>query len=76
MYSPKIAEHLIPTIYRLARSRGQAMTTLVNEALTRYLADEAALRAADAAPQPVPPEPSSAGHAVGHTVPTPLRRAA
>ena len=40
MYSPKIAEHLIPSIYRLARARGTHMTTLVNEALTRYLADE------------------------------------
>ena len=40
MYSPKIAEHLIPSIYRLARARGTHMTTLVNEALTRYLADQ------------------------------------
>ena len=40
MYSPKIAEPLIPSIYRLARARGTHMTTLVNEALTRYLADE------------------------------------
>ncbi len=41
MYSPKIAEHLIPPIYRLARARGQHMTTLVNEALARYLIDQA-----------------------------------
>ena len=40
MYSPKIAEHLIPRIYRLARARGQHMTTLVNEALASYLADQ------------------------------------
>jgi len=41
MYSPKIAEHLIPPMYRLARARGQHMTTLVNEALARYLTDQA-----------------------------------
>ena len=40
MYSPKIAEHLIPRIYRLARARRQHMTTLVNEALASYLADQ------------------------------------
>ena len=40
MYSPTIAEHLIPRIYRLARARGQHMTTLVNEALASYLADQ------------------------------------
>ncbi|MGI8424146.1 MAG: hypothetical protein ACR2NO_08580 [Chloroflexota bacterium] len=41
MYSPKIAEHRIPPIYRLARARGQHMTTLVNQALARYLTDQA-----------------------------------
>ncbi|HET7771523.1 MAG TPA: hypothetical protein VFN74_22315 [Chloroflexota bacterium] len=40
MYSPKIAEHLIPRIYRLAQARRQHMTTLVNEALAKYLADQ------------------------------------
>ena len=55
--------HRIPSIYRLARARGTHMTTLVNEALTRYLADEhlhqtpiaaagTALPASSAAPDP------------------------
>ena len=52
MYSPKIAEHLIPPIYWLARARGQHMTTLVNEALARYLADQGAGGAPPAAPRP------------------------
>jgi hypothetical protein len=38
MYSPKIVERLIPPLYRLARARGQHMTTLVNEAVAAYLA--------------------------------------
>ena len=33
--------HRIPPMYRLARARGQHMTTLVNEALARYLTDQA-----------------------------------
>jgi hypothetical protein len=38
MYSPKISERLIPPLYRLARTRGQHMTTVVNEVLAAYLA--------------------------------------
>ena len=41
MYSPKIAERLIPPLYRLARVRGQHMTTIVNEVLAAYLAGNA-----------------------------------
>jgi len=48
MYSPKIAEHLIPPIYRLARARGQHMTTVVNEALAQYLAGQPNHMAQDA----------------------------
>ena len=53
MYSPKIAEHLIPRIYRLARARGQHMTTLVNEALASYLADQDVPAAGDTHPRDV-----------------------
>ena len=31
MYSPKINEAYIPVIYRMAKSKGMRMTTLVNE---------------------------------------------
>ena len=41
MYSPKISERLIPPLYRLARARGQRMTTVVNEVLATYLAGNA-----------------------------------
>ena len=54
MYSPKIAEHLIPRIYRLARTRGQHMTTLVNEALATYLAEHDASAQLDSAPAQTP----------------------
>lgn len=40
MYSPKIPEHFIPALYRLARSRKRPMTQLVAEAVERYLANE------------------------------------
>ena len=40
MYSPKIPEHLIPALYRLARSRRQPMTRLVAEIVQAYLADQ------------------------------------
>ena len=33
MYSPKISEVLIPTLYRMARSQGVPMTTLVNRVI-------------------------------------------
>ena len=33
MYSPKIDEDLIPTLYKLAKSEGKTMTRLVDEML-------------------------------------------
>ncbi len=41
MYSPKIAEHLIPQLYWLARARGVPMTRLVAEILEAHVALEA-----------------------------------
>jgi hypothetical protein len=40
VYSPKIAERLIPVLFYLARARRQHMTTLVAEALDAYLAQQ------------------------------------
>jgi hypothetical protein len=37
MYSPKIDEKLIPILYRVAKSKGIAMTTLVNDILQKAL---------------------------------------
>lgn len=37
MYSPKIDEGLIPTLYRLAKERKVPMTRLVNEILREVL---------------------------------------
>ena len=37
MYSPKIDEGLIPTLYRLAKERNVPMTRLVNEILREVL---------------------------------------
>ena len=78
MYSPKIAEHLIPSIYRLARARGTHMTTLVNEALTRYLADETLHQtpdaAADMAGATLPASPDAPGQGV--VIPLAAQRAA
>lgn len=37
MYSPKIAEDLIPLLYRLAKARGMRMTKLVDEMLRTAL---------------------------------------
>jgi predicted transcriptional regulator len=37
MYSPKIDERLIPTLYHLARARRVPMTVLVTEAVAEYL---------------------------------------
>lgn len=54
MYSPKIADHLIPRLYRLARARRQHMTTLVNEALADYLADQDVPAANDTHSRDVP----------------------
>ena len=39
MYSPKIDEGLIPTLYRLAKERKVAMTRLVNEILRDAVAE-------------------------------------
>ena len=37
MYSPKIMEDLIPTIYKTAKNRRTKMTTLVNQILEKCL---------------------------------------
>lgn len=56
MYSPRIPEHLIPVLYRLARARQQPMTILVAEILDAYLSGLDSPHAATAArePRPVP----------------------
>ena len=46
MYSPKIAEDLIPVLYRQAKTRGIPMTRLVDEILRRALKDSV-LRVSD-----------------------------
>jgi predicted transcriptional regulator len=38
MYSPKIPERLIPTLYRLAQAQCRPMTAVVTEAIESYLA--------------------------------------
>lgn len=40
MYSPKIKEELIPRIHQLAKSRGIAMTDLVNQVLEKALGND------------------------------------
>lgn len=40
MYSPKIAEELIPVLYRTAKARGLPMTRLVNRIIREALAHE------------------------------------
>lgn len=40
VYSPKVPEHFIPTLYQLGRSRGRPMTHLIAEAVERYLLEE------------------------------------
>jgi hypothetical protein len=40
MYSPKIAEKLIPVLYHTAKNRGVPMTELVNRLLIEALAQE------------------------------------
>jgi len=37
MYSPKIAEKLIPQLYRLKQTTKKPMTKMVNEAVIEYL---------------------------------------
>ena len=39
MYSPKISEHLIPILYRLAKKQGKPMTKLVDEILREKLSE-------------------------------------
>ena len=41
MYSPKINEQLIPTLYHLGKHKKKPMTHLVDEAITQYLEREA-----------------------------------
>lgn len=40
MYSPKIAEDLIPALYRLARDRKVPMTKLVDGFIRKVLAED------------------------------------
>ena len=37
MYSPKIAEDLIPRIYQAAKARGMPMTKFINDILQRAI---------------------------------------
>ncbi len=37
MYSPKIKEELIPTLYKEAKNKGEPMTKLVNDIIKDYL---------------------------------------
>jgi len=41
MYSPKINEQHIPTLYHLGKHKKRPMTHLVDEAITQYLEREA-----------------------------------
>ena len=38
MYSPKIREHHIPRLYRIAKSRNKPMTQIVDEIIGKALA--------------------------------------
>ena len=40
MYSPKIFEPYIPTLYRIKKRRGIPMTKLVNEIIGKYLEEQ------------------------------------
>jgi predicted transcriptional regulator len=40
MYSPKIKEVHIPRLYRLAKSKKQRMTQIVDDAIAQYLEKE------------------------------------
>ena len=51
MYSPKIPERFIHSLYLLGRAQGRPMTHLVAEAVERYLASEAGLPSTDTATQ-------------------------
>ena len=43
MYSPKIRDELIPTIYQAAKKAGVAMTTWVNRVLEKELSENGQL---------------------------------
>lgn len=49
MYSPKIAECLVPRLYRLGKARGVPMTRLVSEAIEQFLASVEASERQEAA---------------------------
>jgi len=40
MYSPKISEQHIPTLYHLGKQQKRSMTKLVNQAIAEYLSKE------------------------------------
>ena len=40
MYSPKIDERLVPSLYKIAKSRGMPMTMLVNRVVSRFIKRE------------------------------------
>jgi len=44
MYSPKINEKHIPTLYHLGKKLKKPMTKLVNEAITQYLERESGIQ--------------------------------
>jgi len=40
MYSPKISEQHIPTLYHLGKQKKKSMTKLVDQAIAEYLSKE------------------------------------
>jgi hypothetical protein len=62
MYSPKISAEHIPSLYRLARSRGISMTALINEAVRELLAQtevQAAIAAVTIPPKATRAQPAT-----------------
>lgn len=42
MYSPKINEEFIPTLYHIAKRKGLKMTQIVNNLISQYIKEEEA----------------------------------
>ena len=40
MYSPKIAEDLIPVLYKVAKAQGRPMTKIVNDIIRKEIAKD------------------------------------
>jgi len=56
MYSPKIAEDLIPVLYRLAKNRGKPMTRIVNEIIREKLTPNQKQKEVSVNPAPIQTE--------------------